>query len=116
MRPWPDYEAMTPEQIEAECERLRSELGEITHPLLVHRLEAGLGELLAADTSLGFTYQGRKSDNATIMMVHCEANSGAAYRVELPRAEHPDLYEVKDLMLRLQTLAAEKRGAAWSPR
>ena len=116
MLAWWEYEAQTAEQLDAEVKRLNSELGEIARPLLEHQLEAGLGELLATDTSQGFSYQGRKSDSAAIMMVRGEANAGPAWRVELPREQFPDLYEVKDLALRLQKLAAQKRSDAWQPR
>jgi hypothetical protein len=108
-RAWEEYQAMTAADVQREYAELHSQLSDLTQPLLQERFRAGLG------VSTGKrTHTVDSSDVENIRSyVYTEDDR---YRVELPRAEYSDLYAVKDLTVRLQKLAEEKRAAEVGPR
>jgi hypothetical protein len=84
-------------EIEAKVAAVQKALAEATGPLLEQRFADGRCTLVPE----GQRPQGKSTDTAEIAALRTVAGKGV-YRAALPRSEYPELYQLRDTVVRLQ--------------
>lgn len=108
----PSYEQWTLEDLIRERKTLGDTLTESTQPLLDAEIDAGRAEFLGEP---GTPYPSRPGDNGEIFSVVSIPDRGV-YRPSLARDQHPDLYALKDRLVRVNQLVRAREHAPPAPR
>lgn len=108
----PSYEEWSLEDLHREKKTLGDALNAATMPLLHAEIDAGRAEFLGEP---GTAYASRPGDNGEIFAVVHFPDRGV-YRPSLARDRHPDLYALKDRLVRVNQLVRARERAPAAPR
>lgn len=95
-------------EMQIKRDAIQAELAERSTPILTQRFADNLTERVSDEKR--YSYSTKDNEEILAVMMPVE---GGTYRTALPRAEYPELYELKDATLRLDKLVSAKEVAEY---